>query len=103
MNADIADRLAAAIGPIPGVAYLSPNPRALLNGLARGAGPGRGGIQVHRGSGGWSVEIRLAVHRGAPVLTTARAVRETTERTLTEYEGHPPQVARITVTVTAIV
>jgi uncharacterized alkaline shock family protein YloU len=96
----LAARVAGAVTAVPGVAYLSPNARNLLN-LFNGSGDRNRGVYVHADESGCMIEIRVALLRSAHALTTTRAVRDAADKAVSEGDDAPTEV-RITVTVTVI-
>ncbi|GAA2945324.1 Asp23/Gls24 family envelope stress response protein [Streptomyces enissocaesilis] len=95
---------------VPGVAFLRPGIADVLRG-ATGQRPGScGGVRARaaEGSGGWRIDVQLAVLRGHRAVDVTRAVRAAVEAAAETAAGAAatggrPVRAAVTVTVTAIV
>ncbi|MCI3935466.1 Asp23/Gls24 family envelope stress response protein [Streptomyces sp. AN091965] len=110
----LVEAVAAAVGEVPGVAFLRPGLAARLRATAASARRVNGaptastsGIRV-RGTGstrdadGLALEVFVVVHRGHRALDVTRAVREAVTRAARTTPAGPVPV-RVTVTVSGIV
>ncbi|MFI8930826.1 Asp23/Gls24 family envelope stress response protein [Streptomyces sp. NPDC053474] len=113
----LVEAVAAAVGEVPGVAFLRPGLAARLRGTAASARRVNGaptastsGIRVRGASGtpgardadGLALEVFVVVHRGHRAVDVTRAVREAVTRTARASPSAPVPV-RMTVTVSGIV
>ncbi|MGW0565083.1 Asp23/Gls24 family envelope stress response protein [Streptomyces sp. NPDC003016] len=96
---------------VPGVAFLRPGIADVLRGATGQRPGGSGGVRARaaEGSGGWRIDVQLAVLRGHRAVDVTRAVRAAVEAAAAETAagaaaaGGRPVRAAVTVTVTGIV
>lgn len=105
----LAEKVAATVESVPGVAFLRPGLADRLRSTLSGSAPDAGaapasGVRMTRpeGDGPWRVEIHVVALRQARTVEVARAVRVGVERRLAVLLPAQP-APTVTVTVTGLV